>query len=75
MTVTIEIKGPGGTINYPTDVIVKALKEAGLQVEVHDEYPSEDPERTISIIKERLDTGLIKDAKAIVKTTHYPWGG
>ena len=32
--ITIEITGIGGTINYPKEVIVKALKEAGLQVEV-----------------------------------------
>ena len=38
--ITIEITGLGGTINYPKEVIVKALKEAGLQVEVQDDYPT-----------------------------------
>ena len=73
--VTIEIKGAGGTINYPTEVILKALKEAGLQVEVHDEYPSDNVEELLSKTKEKIDSGYIKNWKAVVKTVHIPWGG
>lgn len=73
--VTIEIKGAGGTINYPTEVIIKALKEAGLQVELHDEHPADNVEELLLKTKERIDSGYIKEWKAIVKTTHYPWGG
>ncbi len=72
---TIEITGAGGTINYPTEVIVKALKEAGLQVEVIDEHPVDNAEEMIRMMKERIDSGYIKDWKVVVKTTHYPWGG
>jgi UDP-N-acetyl-D-mannosaminuronate dehydrogenase len=72
---TIEIKGAGGTIKYPTEVIIKALKEAGLQVEVHDEHPAENPEEHIKMTKEKIDSGYIKEWKVVVKATHYPWGG
>ena len=53
MMATIEIKGAGGTINYPTNVIVKALREAGMQVEVQDEHPSENAEEDIKFMRER----------------------
>jgi hypothetical protein len=73
--VTIEIKGPGGTINYPTEVIIKALKEAGLQVEVKDEHPTNNVEECLIETKKRIDNGYIKDWKVVVETIHYPWGG
>ena len=75
MVTTIEIKGPGGTCNYPTDVIVKALKEAGLQVEVQDDYPSDNADEMMRDMKERIDSGEIKDWKINVKTKNLPWGG
>ena len=71
----INIVGPGMTINYPTDVIVKALREAGLQVEVEDEHPSKDPEALAKSIKESMESGRITNWKVTVKTTHLPWGG
>jgi hypothetical protein len=67
---TIEISGLGGTINYPKEVIVKALKEAGLQVEVQDDYPTKDVEEMMSEMKKRIDSGEIKDWKINVKTKH-----
>ena len=72
---TIEIKGPGGTINYPVNVIVKALKEAGLQVEVQDDYPSDNADEMMGLVKKRIDSGEIKDWKVKVETEHLPWGG
>ena len=75
MITTIEIKGPGGTINYPTGVIVKALKEAGLQVEVQDSHPSDNIEEILIENKKMIDDGRIKDWKINVKATHLPWGG
>ena len=75
MVTTIEIKGPGGTCNYPTDVIVKALKEAGLQVEVQDDYPTKNVEKMMSEMKKRIDSGEIKDWKINVKTKNLPWPG
>jgi hypothetical protein len=75
MVTTIEISGPGGTINYPVNVIVKALKEAGLQVEVQDDYPSDNADENMRDVKERIDSGEIKDWKINVKTKHLPWGG
>ena len=75
MVTTIEISGMGGTINYPVDVIVRALKEAGLQVEVQDDYPSDNADEMMRDMKERIDSGEIKDWKINVKTKHLPWGG
>ena len=72
---TIEIAGLGGTIDYPKEVIVKALKEAGLQVEVQDDYPTKDVEEMMSEMKKRIDSGEIKDWKINVKTKNLPWGG
>ena len=75
MVTTIEITGLGGTINYPKEVIVKALKEAGLQVEVQDAHPTEDAEEMMRLMKERIDSGEIKDWKVNVKATHCFWPG
>ena len=72
---TIKIVGPGLSVNYPTEIIVKALKEAGLQVEVENEHPCEDPEGLINLIKERMESGTASNCKVTVKTTHLPWGG
>jgi hypothetical protein len=73
---TIEISGLGGTIDYPKEVIVKALKEAGLQVEVQDDYPTnQDVEEMMSEMKKRIDSGEIKDWKINVKTKHFFWPG
>ena len=74
-TIDITIKGAGGTINYPTEVIIKALTEAGLKVEFQDEHRSDDPDALITLIKDRIDSGQIKDWKVIIKTEHCPWGG
>jgi ABC-type uncharacterized transport system substrate-binding protein len=73
--ITIEITGLGGTIDYPKEVIVKALKEAGLQVEVQDAHSSEDAEEMMRLMKERIDSGEIKDWKVNVKATHCFWPG
>ena len=72
---TIEIAGLGGTIDYPKEIIVKALKEAGLQVEVQDDYPSHNADEMMRDMKERIDSGEIKDWKINVKIKNLPWGG
>jgi hypothetical protein len=73
--ITIEITGLGGTIDYPKEVIVKALKEAGLQVEVQDDNPSKDIDEMMSVTKTMIDSGEIKDWKINVKTKHCFWPG
>jgi hypothetical protein len=73
--ITIEITGLGGTIDYPKEVIVKALKEAGLQVEVQDDNPSKDVDEMMSVTKTMIDSGEIKDWKINVKATHCFWPG
>jgi hypothetical protein len=73
--VTITITGAGGTINYETEIIVKALKEAGCTVEIKDEHPCDNPEEFIKLIRERIDSGYIKEKKVYIKTNHLPWGG
>jgi len=74
--ITVEITGLGGTIDYPKEVIVKALKEAGLQVEVQDDYPTkQDVDEMVSEMKKQIDSGEIKDWKVNVKTKHCFWPG
>ena len=73
--ITVEITGLGGTIDYPKEVIVKALKEAGLQVEVQDDYPSKDADEMMGETKKRIDSGEIKDWEVNVKTKHCFWPG
>ena len=73
--ITVEITGLGGTIAYPKEVIVKALKDAGLQVEVQDDYPSKDADEMMSETKKRIDSGEIKDWEVNVKTKHCFWPG
>ena len=73
--ITVEITGLGGTIDYPKEVIVKALKEAGLQVEVQDDYPARDADEMVNEMKKRIDNGEIKDWKVNVKTKHCFWPG
>ena len=72
---TIEIKGPGMTIQFPTEIIIKALKDAGLQVDVEDQFPSDNVDELISEMKNKINSGEIKDWKINVKTKHLPWGG
>jgi hypothetical protein len=73
--ITVEITGLGGTIDYPKEVIVKALKEAGLQVEVQDDYPAKDADEMMRVMKKQIDSGEIKDWKVNVKTKHCFWPG
>jgi hypothetical protein len=73
--ITVEITGLGGTIAYPKEVIVKALKEAGLQVEVQDDYPAKDADEMMRVMKKQIDSGEIKDWKVNVKTKHCFWPG
>ena len=73
--ITVEITGLGGTIAYPKEVIVKALKEAGLEVEVQDDYPYKDAEKMMSETKRQIDNGEIKDWKINVKAKHCFWPG
>lgn len=73
--VRIQISGPGLAISYETEIIIKALREAGCTVEVDDKYPCDDPEEFIKEIKEKIDSGRITGKKVIVKTNHLPWGG
>jgi hypothetical protein len=73
--ITVEIIGLGGTIDYPKEVIVKALKEAGLQVEVQDDYPAKDADEMMGETKKQIDSGEIKDWKVNVKTKHCFWPG
>jgi hypothetical protein len=75
MEYTVEIKGPGLIINYPVEVIIKALREAGLDVEVENTDPVEDVDRLLRETKKAVDEGKIKGGKIKVKATHLPWGG
>lgn len=68
----IKISGPGGTMNYEVEIVVKALREAGCEVEVENRYPAE--EGHVEAIRERIDAGTVsKKVKVIAQ--HIPWGG
>lgn len=73
--INIQISGPGGTFRYELAIIEKALKEAGCTVEIEDIFPDDDKEETIKVIRERLDSGYIKDKLVKITTNHIPWGG
>jgi hypothetical protein len=44
-------------------------------VEVQDDYPSHNADEMMRDMKERIDSGEIKDWKINVKTKNLPWGG
>lgn len=71
----ITISGPGMTFNYETEIIIKALTEAGCKVEIDDKHRCDDPELIIKLIRERIDNGDIKEMKVLIQTNHQPWGG
>lgn len=72
----IKITGPGGVINYEYYVILKALKDAGIQVEEINDSPEESPEKHLEMIKSRIDTGFIKSPWQVkLIANHMPWGG
>jgi hypothetical protein len=56
-------------------VIVKALEEAGLQVEVQNDYPSDNADELMGKTKKAISSGEIKDWKINVKAKHLFWGG
>lgn len=72
--VEVHIIGAGLMINYPTEVIIKALKEAGFKVEVDDPHPAENPEELIEWQKVYIkNNDITLNCKVVAK--HIPWGG
>jgi len=83
---TIIIKGPGKVINYEAEVILKALRDAGCTVTIHNPEADENPEVCQAEIYKRLtDDNWAGDdypelkgritKKVQIFVDHQPWGG
>lgn len=66
----VEITGPGLVINYPSELIIKALTDAGFNVNIVNKHRVDDPEKLLDTNK---DTN--KDLTVTVISNHQPWGG
>lgn len=74
----ITITGPGGVINFEYYIILKALKDAGIEVaEVNDcaYETSDEADRHVALIGDRLQSGDIKNWSVQLEARHLPWGG
>lgn len=74
--IQITVRGPGGGINFEMQIIEKALRDAGIQVEVINDAAdwvcSNEPgwfERVLEGVKSR------GDSRAVLTAIHQPWGG
>jgi hypothetical protein len=65
----ITISGPGGCINREYYVILKALRDAGFEVEEENGCPKDHPGSPPII------DGLKYDGLVRLKADHLPWGG
>lgn len=71
---TVEVKGPGGNVNFPRAVIEKALREAGFVVSVENSYPEElSLDKEVEWAKRANEEHGAQSIK--IKVVHYPWGG
>lgn len=74
----IIITGPGGVINFEYYLILKALRDAGINVVEDNPYGYSDDAESfehISQIQERISSGEIKNWSVLLKANHQPWGG
>lgn len=74
----ITITGPGGVINFEYYLILKALKDAGIEVAEVNVCAYETPDeadRHVAIIGDRLRSGDIKSWSVQLEARHLPWGG
>lgn len=74
--VRITIKGLGGGINFEMQVIEKALKDAGIEVEVINDAAdwvcSNEPGWFERVLKHNQEKG---SRAAVLRAKHIPWGG
>lgn len=77
--VKITVEGPGGTIGFEVETIVKALTEAGFKIEVKDNHPidlsRQTAEEFLIRTREHYETGYLVRPEIIIQTVHLPWGG
>lgn len=73
--IEITVEGPGGNINVPMELIKRALEDYGIKVQVVNDHLNKDIEGMLEIIKERIDSGYIKEYKVKLIADHIPWGG
>ena len=74
--VRITVEGLGGGINFEMQVIEKALRDAGIQVEVINDAAdwacSNESGWFERVLESRKSKG---DSRAILSAIHQPWGG
>lgn len=76
--ITITITGPGDVINFEYYLILKALRDAGIDVIEDNPYGysgDAEPSKHITQIQERLSSGQIKNWAVQLNAKHIPWGG
>lgn len=72
--IEIRISGPGGTINFPYEIVVDALRKEGIDVRVVNDCPEENADAYCDMIRERINSGH-SYFKVHVVAEHEPWGG
>lgn len=73
--IEIKISGAGGTLSYPTDIIIKALNKFGFKIEIDFDYTHKDfTEDELYKEKFRLESYNLKP-EVRIKTNNIPWGG
>jgi hypothetical protein len=81
-TVTIEIKGMGGIINFESLIIERLFKELGYEIEVNNPHSFVERHPHPSMISETEDEFIERvkkldhhKNKVIINVTHCSWGG
>jgi hypothetical protein len=74
----ITITGPGEVINFEYYLVLKALKDAGIEVAEVNEcayQTSAEVEQHLLTIGGRIASGDIKNWSVRLEAKHLPWGG
>lgn len=81
-TVTIEVKGMGGIINFEALIIERLFKELGYEIEINNPHSFVERHTHPSMISETEDEFIERvkklkhhTDKIVINVTHYPWGG
>jgi hypothetical protein len=74
--VRITVEGMGGGINFEMQIIEKALKEAGIEVEVINDAADWECSNEPGWFERSLERSKTKkNIRAVLKANHLPWGG
>ena len=76
--VTVNVTGPGGIINFETEMIRKVFADLGMTVEINDPHPFKSDSKSSMTFEqyiERCKKGANARHKVIINVNHLPWGG